>query len=63
MSADNIIDLSAHRAPVFYTIDIVHHWDGRLEVLVHDLADDPRSRASVADTLERVLELYRGAAQ
>lgn len=48
-----VIDLSAKRPPVHYTVRLTHHWDDRLEVFVEDVADDDRSRASVADALRR----------
>lgn len=50
------IDLNKRRAPVIYTVTITHHWDDRLEFFVHDVADDDRSRAAVADALRRAAE-------
>jgi hypothetical protein len=58
-----IVDLSARRAPVVFTVEITHHWDDRLEVFVHDVSDDPRSRASVADALKRAAEMFTDDAQ
>lgn len=55
-----IIDLSAKRKPVAYTVDITHHWDDRLEVFVHDVSDDERSCASVADALSRAAQMFQG---
>ena len=53
-----IVDLSAKRRPVVYTVEITHHWDDRLEVFVHDVSDSERSRASVADALHRAAEMF-----
>lgn len=53
-----VVDLSARRAPVTYTVVITHHWGDTLEVLVRDVADDPRSRASVKDALQRAVEMF-----
>lgn len=53
-----VIDLSTKRAPVTYTVVITHHWDDTLEVLVMDVQDDPRSRASVKDALQRAVEMF-----
>lgn len=49
----DVIDLAERRAPVTYTVTITHHWDGRLEVFVADVASDERSRASVGSALAR----------
>ena len=57
-----IVDLSARRAPVSYTVEITHHWDDRLEVFVHNVANDDRSRASVNDAIARVAESRMTAA-
>lgn len=55
MSDDKIVvHLNAKRRPVNYTVSITQHWDGRIEAWVHDVADDPRSRAAVADCLDRL---------
>lgn len=59
MADDSVIDLADHRAPVRYRVDLVHHWNDALEVFVHDVADDERSRASVADALERAAAMMR----
>jgi len=53
-----IVDLSAKRRPVVYTVEITHHWDDRLEIFVHDVSDSERSRASVADALHRAAEMF-----
>lgn len=53
-----VVDLGAKRKPVTYTVVITHHWDGKLEVWVEDVQDDPRSRASVADALKRASEMF-----
>ncbi len=54
----DVVDLSARRPPVTYTVVITHHWDDTLEVFVHDVSDDPRSRASVKDALQRAVEMF-----
>lgn len=54
----DVVDLSAKRKPVTYTVVITHHWDDTLEVLVMDVQDDPRSRASVLDALKRAVEVF-----
>ena len=59
---NEIVDLSAHRPPVIYTVRITHHWNDRLEIFVEDVADDDRSRRSVADALFRAARLF-GAAE
>lgn len=53
-----IVSLSDRRSPVNYTVRITHHWDDRLEVFVEDVADDDRSRQSVADALERASSMF-----
>jgi hypothetical protein len=53
-----VIELSDRRPPVEYTVRIRHHWDGHLEVLVDDLADDERSLASVGHALRRAASLF-----
>ena len=47
----DVIALAARRPPVTYTVTLTHHWDDTLEVFVQDVADDTRSRASIADSL------------
>lgn len=54
-----VIDLSTKRKPVHYTVRLTHHWDDTLEVFVEEVADDDRSRASVADALERAAAMMR----
>jgi len=58
-----VVNLSERRAPVNYTVRITHHWDDRLEVFVEDVADDDRSRASVADALQRAVYLFDVASE
>lgn len=53
----DIVELAHKRPPVCYTVRLVQHWDGRLEVHVEDLADDDRSRQAVADALDRAAEM------
>lgn len=52
----SIIELSDHRSPVCYTVHLIEHWDGRLEIHVEDVADDSRSRKAVADSLRRAAD-------
>lgn len=49
-----VIDLSKKRPPVWYTVRIGHHWNDMLEFIVEDVADDPRSYASVLDAFARI---------
>lgn len=42
MTAD-IVDLSDHQKPVSYTIDVMHHYSGKVEIFVRDVSDDARS--------------------
>ena len=53
-----VINLADRRQPVSYTVRITHHWDDRLEVFVEDVADDERSRQSVADALARAARMF-----
>ena len=55
---DEIIDLADRRRPVVYTVHLMQWWDGRLEVAVDDVADDPRSRDAVREALRRVLDQW-----
>lgn len=54
----SVIDLAGRRPPVVYTVTITHHWDGTVEARVDGVADDARSRDSVADTLAKVAATY-----
>ena len=56
MTDGPIIDLGSRREPVTYTVRLRHGWDGSLAIWVHDVADDERSRTSVADALCRAAE-------
>jgi hypothetical protein len=49
-----VVDLNAKRSPVCYVVRIIHHWDGFIEFCIEDVADDPRSRASVLNMMQRV---------
>jgi hypothetical protein len=51
-----VIDLADKRPPACYTVHLVQHWDGRLEIMVQDVADDDRSRLAVADALRRAAD-------
>jgi hypothetical protein len=57
MSAE-IVEISKRREPVTYTVTLTHHWDDTVEVFVHDVADDDRSRAAVGDALARAAEAF-----
>jgi adenine deaminase len=50
----DIVKLSDKRPPVWYSVQIGHHWDGSLEVIVNDVGDDDRSRKSALDSLQRI---------
>lgn len=54
----SVINLADRRQPVSYTVRITQHWDGSLEVFVEDVADDERSRQSVADALARAASAF-----
>jgi len=54
----SVINLADRRQPVSYTVRITQHWDGSLEVFVEDVADDERSRQSVADALTRAASVF-----
>ena len=51
-----IVNLSDHRPPVTYEILITHYWDDNIELWVKGVADDPRSREVVRETLQRFLD-------
>jgi hypothetical protein len=55
---NQIVDLADRRPPVHYTIRLTHHWDGRIEVFVEDVADDGRSRAAVGAALSKAAEAW-----
>lgn len=52
-----VISLAAHRPDVFWHVTMRQGFDGELGVNVHDLQDDPRSRAAAADALRRAARL------
>ncbi|MEH2700553.1 hypothetical protein GFL93_12755 [Rhizobium leguminosarum bv. viciae] len=54
-----VVSLSDRRPPVVYTVRIMHHWDDRLEIFVEDVADDERSRQSVAAALQRAADAFK----
>ena len=54
-----VINLAEHREPVTYTVTITHHWDDTLEVWVHDLQEDERSREAVWEALERIVNQHK----
>lgn len=43
-----IISINSRKPPTFYTLRIAHHQDGKLQLFVEDVADDERSRESIA---------------
>lgn len=43
----DIVKLSDHQKPVSYTIDVTHHYSGKVEIFVRDVSDCSRSIASV----------------
>ncbi len=43
-------------APSVYTIHVTHGWDGSLEILVKDIAEDANARAAVAQALRLAAE-------
>jgi hypothetical protein len=63
MSAE-ILDLQAKRKPVCYTVRLTQGWNGELAVLVEDVADDQRSRESIAAAMREGVDLIeRGVPQ
>ncbi len=55
-----VIDLSNYRPPVCYTIRLTAHWDDSIEIFVEDVADDDRSKKSIADALRRAADAIEG---
>ena len=53
-----IVELADRRPPVHYTVRLSHHWDGRIEVFVEDVANDERSRASVGAALAAAADAW-----
>lgn len=58
----SVIDLAQRRVPVWYTVRLGHHWDDTLEIVVEDVADNGRSRLSVADALRRAADALDSSA-
>lgn len=54
----DVVKLADRRPPTCYTIHIAHHWDGKVEVMVEDLADDARSREAVGYALKLATETF-----
>lgn len=52
----DVIELSGKRPPVVYTVRISQHWNGTLEFFVEDVADDQRSRESIAWALRKMAD-------
>jgi hypothetical protein len=48
------VDLNSRRHPVFYTVNIVHHYDGTIEFEIKDIDDDARSRDAVLHAFKRI---------
>jgi hypothetical protein len=57
-SDTNVVKLSEKRAPVCYTVHIVHHHDGKLEFYAEDVGDDERSRQSVAWACQQAADAF-----
>lgn len=55
--SNNLIKLAEKRPPVCYTVRLTEHWDGRLEIFVEDIQDDPRSRQAVGHSLRRAADM------
>lgn len=49
-----VVRLAERRPPVTYSLTVTHHPDDRVEVEVHDVQDDPRSRDEVRRTFARL---------
>lgn len=47
----DVIDLAVRRQPTVYHLTVTHDWRGGIEVEVHDIPDDHRSKASIAAAL------------
>jgi len=52
----DLVDLAQHRPPVPYTIELLHFWDGHVEVAVHGIGDSDLSRQTCADTLRKAAD-------
>jgi hypothetical protein len=57
-----VIDLSKKREPARYTLHLVHHWDGTVEVLVDDVAETERNKKSITWAMGRALLALKGDA-
>jgi hypothetical protein len=53
----NVSDMASRRAPVIYTVHVIHHWDGEVEVQVEGISPDPRSRKAASEVLLTAAEL------
>lgn len=53
----SVVDLSARRAPVLYSVHVTHHWDGEVEVSVEGISSDERSRAVASEALLTAAEM------
>jgi hypothetical protein len=58
--AAEITHLADRRKPVVYTIEVTHFWDGTVEVFVHDVADDERTREAVCHALSLTAKALAG---
>lgn len=47
----DVMDLAEIRKPICYTVRLAQYWNGRIEIFVEDVADDERSRQSIAHAL------------
>jgi hypothetical protein len=55
-----VVELSDRRAPVCYTVHFCQYWDGRLQIRVEDVADDERSRKSIAAAMRQAADFLEG---
>lgn len=51
-----VVDINANKPPVIYTVRIAQHWDGRCEFFIEDVANDQRTRNSVAWALREMAD-------
>lgn len=49
----NVFDLNSKRPPVKYTVHLMHHYDGNVDVFVENVSDDERSQEAVREVLIR----------
>ena len=44
----NVADINARKPPVCYSLHITHHWDGRIELSISGISENPTPRDKVA---------------